>query len=44
MPMQYAALFNNCKNDNFQIKNENAILFILNQNIDCGFMLDVVSN
>ena len=39
MPMQYTAIFNGVKNDNFQMKNCDIIL-IFAQHIDCGYMLE----
>ena len=39
MPMQYTAIFNSRKNDNFQIKNCD-IFLIFAQNIDCGYTLE----
>ena len=45
MPMQYAAIFKGCKNDNFQpiflqSKKEEDIFIIFAQNIDCGCSLE----
>ena len=37
-PMQYTAIFQDCKSYNFQIKN--VIFFIFAQNIDCGYTLE----
>ena len=39
MPMQYAAIFNSCKNDKFHMKDCDVFL-IFAQNIDCGYMLE----
>ena len=39
-PMQYSAIFNDCKNGNFQMKNCD-IFIIFAQNIDCGSTLDL---
>ena len=39
MPMQYAANFDGCKNDNFQMKNC-YIFLIFAQNIDRGYTLE----
>ena len=36
MSMQYTAIFNGCKNGNFQMKNCD-IFLIFAQNIDCGY-------
>ena len=33
------AIFHDCKNDNFQMKNRNVFL-ILAQNTDCGYTLE----
>ena len=39
-PMQYTAIFDGCKNHNFQIKNcDNFLIFA--QNIDCGYTLEL---
>ena len=38
--MQYSAIFKNCKNDNFQMKNWDVFL-IFAQNIDCGCTLEL---
>ena len=38
-PMQYTAIFQGRKNDNFQMKNCDVFL-IFAQNIDCGYMLE----
>ena len=38
-PMQYAAIFHGCKNDNFQMKFFD-IFHIFAQNIDCGYTLE----
>ena len=40
MPMQYAAIFNGCKNDNFPMKNCD-IFLIFAQNIDRGNTLEL---
>ena len=37
--MQYTAFFHSCKNDNFQMKN-NDICLIYAQNIECGYTLE----
>ena len=37
--MQYTAIFQGCKNDDFQMKNCN-IFLIFAQNIDCGYTLE----
>ena len=37
--MQYTAIFHDCKNVNFQLKNSN-IFHIFAQNIDCGYTLE----
>ena len=39
MPMQYAAIFKGCKNDNFKMKKED-IFLIFAQSIDCGYTLE----
>ena len=39
IPMQYTAIFHDCKNDNFQMKNCD-IFLIFAQNIDCGNTLE----
>ena len=38
-PMQYTAIFDGCKNDNFLMKNCNSFLIIA-QNIDCWHTLE----
>ena len=38
MPMHYVAIFKGCKNDNFQIKKRDFLIFA--QNIDCGYLLE----
>ena len=38
-PMQYTAIFNGCKNNNFQMKNSD-IFLIFAQNIDCLYTLE----
>ena len=38
-PMQYTAIFHDCKNDYFQMKFIN-IFLIFAQNIDCGYTLE----
>ena len=38
MPMQYAAIFHGCKNDNFQLKYFD-FFHVFAQNIDCGYTL-----
>ena len=40
-PMQYAANFHGCKNENFQMKNYD-IFLIFAQNINCGYTLEAV--
>ena len=37
--MQYTAIFHDCKNVNFKMKNYN-IFLIFAQNIDCGYTLE----
>ena len=37
MPVQYAAIFKDCKNVNFQMKKNDIFLFFFAQNIDCGY-------
>ena len=40
MPIQYAAIFKGCKNDNFKMKLKiNDIFLIFAQNIYCGYTL-----
>ena len=39
MPVQYTAIFHDCKNDNFQMKNCD-IFLIFAQNIDRGYTLE----
>ena len=39
MSVQYTAIFNGCKNDNFQMKIFD-IFLIFAQNIDCGYTLE----
>ena len=38
-PMQHTAIFNGCKNDNFQSKSFD-YFHIFAQNIDCGYTLE----
>ena len=38
-PMQYTAIYHDCKNFNFQMKKYN-IFLIFAQNIDCGYTLE----
>ena len=37
--MQYIAIFHDCKNGDFQMKNSD-IFLIFAQNIDCGYTLE----
>ena len=39
LPMQYTAIFQGCKNDNFQLKKKDTFL-IFAQNIDRGYTLE----
>ena len=39
-PMQYTAIFQDCTNDNFQMKILD-IFLIYAQNIDCGYTLEL---
>ena len=39
MPIKYSAIFHECKNDNFQMKNFGFSLLFA-QNIDCAYMLE----
>ena len=41
MPLQYTAIFQGCKNYNFQMKKCD-IFLIFAQNIDCGYTLERV--
>ena len=43
MPMQYAAIFNGCKNDKFQLEIFD-ISLIFAKNIDCGYTLTSTHN
>ena len=39
MPLQYTAIFQGCKNENFQMKHCDIVL-IFAQNIDCQYTLE----